>query len=234
MINQCGGEKKKKQKPVIYDILKECSTIVKDDFWIQFYEDLASGKSTKGIYIINGTIQTSNKRSGFSYSIMDKAPEVIVRELHYLLTNIAGICSKKDINKKKQVVKDIEDELAEYEKYKWTSIKRKNIKNMLILNYVIKMNKKYGLTWDDTIMLYKTILNAFEFKTHTSKDVIYTNGSIVGINDIVYDKTRKTMVNTRELPSNSNKNNQKESSDEYFVENLFENYINNWIKHIKN
>ncbi len=100
-----------RQKEIIYPILRECSTIIKDEFWRQFYEDLAAAKSTKGIYISNGIIQTSNKRNGFSYSITDKAPEVIVRELHHLLLTHTSICSRKDMNKKRQLVKEIETNL---------------------------------------------------------------------------------------------------------------------------
>jgi hypothetical protein len=220
---------KGKYKDVIYHILYECSMIVKDEFWKQFYEDLASGKTTKGIYITNGIVQTSNKRNGFVYSITDKAPEVIVTELHYLLTTHTSICSKKDMNKKKQFVQDIEDELNEYDQSKWTSIKRKNIRIMLLVDYAIHLNKLYGLSWPETMLAYKTIINSFDSKTHSSKDVVYENGKILNIEDIVVTKDKKKIINNR-LSDKKIDNTIEDKTNCLLLQDLFEPYIIAWSK----
>lgn len=220
--------KKGRQKEVIYSILIECSEIVTDDFWKQFYKDLATGKSTKGIYITNGVIQTSNKRNGFIYTITDKAPEIIVEELHHLLTTYTNICSKKDISKKRQILKEIEDEIEEYKTSKWSSIKRKNYKNSLFIEYVLGLKKTYDMSWQATINAYKTITYAFECKTHGSKDVNYINGKIVDIEDIEY--MDGNIVNNREIIEEIREEN---TEGNISLQRLFESYINSWAKFIK-
>jgi hypothetical protein len=225
-------QKRGRQKEVVYDILVECAALMKDEFWKQFYEDLAVGKSTKGIYITNGVIQTSNKRNGFVYSITDKAPQVIVAELHHLLTTHTSICSRKDMNKKRQFVKEIEEELQEYDEAKWTSIKRKNIRNMLLVDYAIHLNKIHSLSWPATMSAYQTIINAFESKTHSSKDVIYSNGKVRDIVDIELSEDEDSIINTRQEQVSEYVSEEPEGKM-IMLQNLFDPYISAWIKTIK-
>lgn len=232
--------KKTRQREILYPILKECSTLVSDKFWKQFYEDLACGKSTKGLYISNGIIQTSNKRNGINYSITDKAPEVIVKELHHLLLTYTNICSKKDMNQKRSIILELEEELKAYDESEWTSIKRKNVRNMLLVDYAVKLHKKYNLDWKTTINAYHTIINAFENKTHTSKDVNYSHGKINHINDIDYEDNK--IINTRNISTNDQDDTilnfpintfTNQSSNSIMLQNVFDNYLNAWLKHIK-
>jgi hypothetical protein len=225
--------KKPRQKEIIYPILKECSLIVKDRFWKQFYEDLSSGKSTKGLYISNGVIQTSNKRNGFYYPITDKAPEVIVTELHRLLTTHTNICSRKDLNQKLSIVKVLKKELSEYDNSEWTSIKRKNVRNMLIVEYAIRLHKELELSWASTIQAYHTILNAFENKTHSSKDVVYSKGKIHDILDIEYDEETKNMINTRKIEVEDEEKEEIITEPGISLQSMFESYVNACIKHVK-
>lgn len=233
MTTKAKPVKNKRSKLVecVYPILMECSDIVQDDFWKQFYKDLSIGKGARGVYILNGIIQTSNKRGGFTYSISDKAPEVILQELHHLLTTYTSICSRKDVSKKKQFIKDLEDELKEYDKSKWTSIKRKNIRNMLMVNYAVYLKKEYNLDWDTAEKAYKTIVYAFETKTHTSKDIDYNEGKIDNITDIEYDADEGTIINNRSM--NDYMDEETDCNVLVKMEDLFEPYIHSWVKFVK-
>ena len=222
--------KKTRQKEIIYSILIECSELVTDEFWKQFYKDLSTGKSTKGIYITNGVIQTSNKRNGFIYTITDKAPEVIVHELHYLLTTHTNICSKRDIDKKRQILKEIDIELEKYKTCKWSIIKRKNYKNILIVDYVLLLQKEHNLSWSATINAYKTIMSAFDFKTHNSEDVNYVDGKIIDISDIEY--MGGEIVNKRPLSDELVKD-EIINEDNIMLQKLFEPYMYSWIKFVR-
>lgn len=220
-----GVSKKGRQKEIIYSILLDCSELVSDEYWKQFYKDLATGKSTKGIYITNGIIQTSNKRNGFIYSITDKTPETIVKELHHLLITHTNICSKKDISKKLQIIKQIEDEINYYKSCKWSSIKRKNYRNMLLVEYCLYLKRKYNLSWTNTINAYKIIIFAFDSKTHSSNDVVYNNGKVTNIYDIIY--SNESMINTRQIIEDI-----KDTDTCISIQKLFEPYITAWIKYI--
>jgi hypothetical protein len=224
--------KRGRQRDVIYPILSECASLVKDEYWRQFYDDLAVGKPTKGIWISNGVVQTSNRRNGFSYNITDKAPEVIIAELHHLLIAHTSICSRKDMIKQKQFMKEIEEELEEYDRGKWTSIKRKHMRTMLLVDYAINLGKRYKLSWPAIIGAYNVITNAFESKTHNSKDVSYENGEIVDIDDIELDTDKGVIVNIRkdDIPDSCPDDEPKHA---VILQSLFEPYLAAWIKTIK-
>jgi len=222
--------KRGRQKDIIYGVLLECSSIAKDEFWRNFYEDLASGKASRGIYISNGVIHSSNKRGGFTYNITDKAPEVIVQELHYLLTTHTSICSRKDMTKKRQLVKEIQDELNEYDKGKWTAVKRKNVRNMLLVDFSLNLKQKYNLTWPATLSAYQTILTAFDCRTHSSKDVNYERGKIRSIEDIEISEDGKTIINQRDVFDEPE---DVQESNAIYIQSLFEPYVSAWIKSIK-
>lgn len=226
---------KPKQKEVIYPILLECAAITKDEFWIQFFQDMASGKASKGVWISHGVIQSSNKRNGFSYSIADKAPEVIVAELHHLITTHTSICSRKDAAKKKAFVDELDDELTAYDEGKWTSIKRKNIRMMLLVDYAIQLQRAYNLGWLETISAYRTIVGAFESKTHTSKDVNYEDGKIISIDDIEFNEDETSIVNTRidNVDDFESKSEIPERKGPYMLHALFEFYVAALMKSIK-
>jgi hypothetical protein len=99
---------------------------------------------------------------------------------------------------------------------------------MLIVDYVLNLQKTYDLSWQATIQAYKTIISAFDSKTHNSKDVNYENGKIINIENIEYDN--ECIVNRRELI--------EEIKDDTIegnisLQKLFEPYIASWIKFIK-
>jgi len=227
-------KKKGRRKEIIYPILQECALLSKDDFWKQFYEDLSIGKSTKGIYIINGSIQTSNKRNGFTYNITDKSPEDIITELHSLLINYTGIYSKKDVAKRKQFVDEIEEELKEYKNSKWTSIKRKNVRLMLLADFAIYLGKKHSLPWSKVIQSFETIISAFDNKTHKSKDISYKNGKVLAIDDIEFDDEQKLIINLRQDKISDDTNSAAETETKtILLQNLFEPYMITRFKMIR-
>lgn len=222
-----------KPKEIIYPILSECADLVKDEFWKQLYQDLSAGKATKGIFISHGVIQSSNKRNGFQYSITDKAPEVIVVELHHLITTHTSICSRKDVSKKQSFIEDLENELAEYHKGKWTSIKRKNLRMILLVDYALHLQKQYNLDWTAAMAAHRTIVRAFEDKTHTSKDVEYEDGKIVSIQDIELDEDGKSIINLREDNVQETEATVSETNRPGLLKSLWEPYVAAWLKTLK-
>lgn len=223
-----------RNKEILYPILLECAKLTRDEFWVQFYQDLAIGKSTKGIFISHGVIQSSNnKRNGFAYSITDKAPEVIVPELHKLIISHTSICSRKDTVRRQTFLKEMSKELQEYKDGKWTSIKRKNLRAMLLVNYAISLQKAHNLSWDATIAAYRTIVMAFETKTHNSKDVDYENGKILNIDDIELSEDGTYIVNTRADSydmENDDLNASIQPNGPGLLRGLWEPYLSTWMK----
>lgn len=215
-----------------YPVLIECANIVSDSFWEQFYKDLASGKGSRGIYISNGIIQTTNKRSGFKYSIIGKTPEIIISELQKLFSRSTSLFSKKDTTKKKNIIKEIKQELDNADSSKWSSIKRKQIKFLHIVNYVIRLREKHNFPKKNLEYNYKVIINAFETKTHTSKDVVFEDGKIQYIVDIEMSDDKTHLVNNRSINEYEIGEVSEAKLMGYVLQKMFEGYIINWEKYV--
>jgi hypothetical protein len=129
----------------------------------------------------------SYKFKEFSYKIEKKDPEILYNDIYSLLVKKLGLLSHKDKIKKKIDFTNIEEEIKEYRK-SWSNIRKKNIKDLLIENYVIDMKNKYNLTVKQARNLLSLIFIGMVFKVIVVKDIIYEDGVIKNINGISFKK----------------------------------------------
>lgn len=175
------------KKELLYPIFEECSNLITDEYWKSFYEDLSFGKTPKCLYISNDTICTTNKKKSFTYSFVNKEANVIVKELHTLILENTNLCSNKDLKKKKLDIEITRKKIEKTNKItKFSMIKSKNIKDLLITNFVIDMKHKYNLSWAQSQLLLSIISTAFICKNLTSQDVVYENNKIKSIKGLKF------------------------------------------------
>lgn len=202
---------------VLYPILLECIQYTTDEFWKNLFEDLSYGKCPKSIYISNNTIYSSNKRKVFSYIIpMDgtKHAKDVFTEIRELFINNTSICSHIDITKRKEKLKQkTEDEITD--KTSWSDVRKKNLREIFIVKYVSRMQKKYKLTWTSARHLYSLIQLGFINKTQTSKDVNFSNKRIESIDGIEYDSIKKHFINKNLETEYSKEKEEEEDSGNY-------------------
>jgi len=225
-------EKSKRQKEIIYPLLKECSSIQDDEFWKSLFCDLSRGKCPKGILIYNGLISSSNKRNSFTYNINDKTdPVETSEELINILKKNACIYSSNDIQTKEVSIQDFK---TEYEALKntdsWKKIPTRKMKENLILNYVFKLKKQYKLKNKQSQDLYENIKGAlFDYKSHRSEDVIMKNGEIYKILDFEYSDEFKNIYNFR---TEKYEEKVKENVKKDILGSKWEKYITNVIRSV--
>ena len=175
------------KKDIIYPIFLECSQFITDKFWDNIFEDLAYGKAHYGTYISKGSLTCKYKDKEFIYKIEKKDPEILYNEVYVLLTKKLGLLSHQDKINKKIDFQNIEDEIKEGRK-NWNSIRKKNIKDLLIENYVITMKNKYLLTIKQAKYLLSIIFIGMIFKIISVKDIEYRDGIITKIEGINFKK----------------------------------------------
>jgi hypothetical protein len=175
------------KKDIIYPIFLECSQFITDKFWDNIFEDLAFGKAPYGTYISKGSLTCKYKDKEFIYKIEKKDPEILYNEVYVLLTKKLGLLSHQDKINKKIDFQNIEDEIKEGRK-NWNSIRKKNIKDLLIENYVITMKNKYLLTIKQAKYLLSIIFIGMIFKIISVKDIEYRDGIINKIEGINFKK----------------------------------------------
>jgi hypothetical protein len=161
---------KQKKKEICYPIFLQVSQFTKDNFWIFIFEDLAFGITPFGTYIDNSkTIHSRLKGKQFNYNFSNKTSKEIYNDLIDIFKNKLKIFSKLDY----YIQKTQFDKMLEEKNKDWKDIKKKNIKDILIENYVIEMKQKYSLSVSQTQKLLHCILLGFNFKLLINKDVNY-------------------------------------------------------------
>lgn len=181
------------KKEIIYPIFLECSQFITDHFWINIFEELAYGQTPYGTYINKDFFCCNYKSKEFSYKIEKKDSSKLYNDIYFLLTNKLGLLSHNDKLKKKLDFHAIENNLKFY-RQKWSDIRKKNIKDLLIENYVIKRKREYNLDIKQAKYLLYVIFIAMIFKIITIKDIQYENGEIVNIDGISF-QNKKIILN---------------------------------------
>lgn len=186
------------KKEIIYPIFLECCEFIDDVFWKNIFEDLSYSKCPYGTYISKDFFCCNYKNKEFSYKIENKDANQLFTDIYNLLSKKLGLLSHKDKLKKKIDFVNIEAEIKEYRK-NWSNIRKKNIKDLLIENYVISMKNKYSLTAKQARYLLSIIFVGMVFKVITVKDIDYENGEINNINGIAFKK--KEIILERDIYS---------------------------------
>jgi len=137
-----------------------------DIFWRNVFEHLAYNVCPTGTYIDNDTFICHIKGKQFSYYFGDKSLSEIYDTIKPFLENTLHITSSNDYNIRKQSIEQLQV------KY-WKDIKKKHIKDILIVNYVIKLYKKHNLPVQRGQYILNRLTMGFAFKLISSDDVVY-------------------------------------------------------------
>ena len=181
---------------LLYPIFLDCCSFVKDDFWKYIFEDLAYGRSPYGTYIKKGFLCCNYKNKEFSYKIQkDKDSQQVYNEVYDLLHNKYGLLSNIDIQNKKKYFELINQDEQDEQKNNWNSIKKKNIKNILIENFIIEKKSKYNLILKKCKILLSIIIIGFLFKTLSSENIRYEDGRIKDIDMFKFEQN-DIIINT--------------------------------------
>ena len=129
---------------LVYPFFLKCCEYTDDIFWKFVFEDLAYGKSPYGTYITKNFLCCNYKNKEFSYKIEpNKDPKQLFENIHRLLFYKFGLMSEKDKLSRRKIFENTKNTIENNCKQSWNNIKKKNIKNIIIENFIIRMKKKY-------------------------------------------------------------------------------------------
>jgi len=174
------------RKEIIYPIFLECTQYTPDVFWQNIFEDLGYGITPYGTYFSKDYLCCNYKKKEFNYKIEKKESNILFKEVYNILSKKLGLLSQtQKIERKKDFV-DFEDKIKDSRKT-WNDIRKKNIKELLIEQYAVKMKNKYSLSIKQSRKLFKVIIIALVLKIITTSDIHYENGNILKINGINFE-----------------------------------------------
>ena len=179
-------------KELLYPFFLECCTHTTNIFWENIFKDLAHGKAPYGSYISKGFLCYKHKKKGFSYKIERKEASKLYKEVYNLLTNKLGLLSYEQRREQQQGFQEMENQQKQIHD-DWGSIRKKNLKDILIELFIIRMKNKYKLSIKQSKQLMSTINMALVFQTISGDDIHYTDGEIKTIEGVIFDQEKFTI-----------------------------------------
>lgn len=183
------------KKEIVYPFFIECCKYTDDEYWKSIFEDLAYSITPYGVYINKNFMVCNYKDKEFSYKIQKKDPKELFEDICNIFRNKLGLLSRDEIIKKRNDIDNMKDDIRNYTD--WSSIKKKNIKEILIENYAINMRAKYSLSLAQTRYLVSIIFLAFIFKVLSADDITISNGAIENIEGLEYETGK--IIMTRDI-----------------------------------
>ena len=177
------------KKEIVYPIFLECCPHAKNSFWENIFEDLAYGKTPYGTYISKDFLCCSYRKKDFSYKIERKKSIQVHNDIYRLLTVKLGLFSPQEKIQHKKDFENLEITMR-YSRDDWSSIRKKNVKELLVELFVARMKNKYSLTLKKSRYLLSVIFMAMVFKVITSDDIDYSDGIINNIEGIKFSKNK--------------------------------------------
>uniref|UniRef100_A0A6C0E0I1 Uncharacterized protein n=1 Tax=viral metagenome TaxID=1070528 RepID=A0A6C0E0I1_9ZZZZ len=215
------------KKEILYPMFLECFQFTTDSFWENVFEDLAYGKTPYGTYINKNFLCCNYKNKEFSYKIEKKDPLLLYNDVYNLLVKKLGLLSVRDKLNKKIDFNNIEEDLKNTRK-NWNNIRKKNIKDLLIENYVINMKNKYNLNVSQSRKLISTIFIGLIFKVFSVKDINYDDGVITSIDGITFEDNK--VILERDIYDIENDYRKCILIDKQLISDNWEKYLNNLQK----
>lgn len=189
---------------ITYPYLLECCNYTTDAYWKSIFTNLSCGIPPHGVYIHKDFLVCNYKDKAFSYKLIPKNPEDTFYEIYKLFKNKLQIFSRDDILQKQDEIDGLNKTIVYGA---WGDIKRKNVKDMLVENFVLEMKNKYALTHNQSRDLLNIINIGLIFKYISHKDIIMTDGKITEIcciafePDCVFKYTRDIFIHTDVKPA---------------------------------
>jgi len=197
-----------------------CSEHATNSFWKNVLEEMGKGKSPRSIYVCDSTIFCSDKSINNSYTFeKEKSPKISCEEIIKFLQTNTCLCSEEEEAEKKQISR--QRKKGEEVVQSWSQIKKKHIKELLIMDYVILKMKQHHLTVEEGINFLKMIRLSLIYRIHSSKDIEYKNEKIENIHGFVWNEKKKCFMNQKlvlsKIPKEQKEIVQKNLSDRWIT-----------------
>lgn len=183
-----------KERAIIFPIFEECKNYTLDRCWMDWFSNFACNRFPAGV-------KYDSKHKNLIIKIDNKPIEVIAlpedpprlfTTLMTVMKQKLGMRSTRDLKIQKEEIEHAIKQRSIDLECDFKKIKPKHLKDQLIMNYIISLKEKYGLSVSEYNVAVSIVQLGFQFKSITPDNVLYENGEIQDIDGLTFDKkTRK-------------------------------------------
>ncbi len=168
-------------------IFKQCADISDDPFWRDLFNSGYKGIFPKGITYKNGHLLYGSKTVQLS-----DIPSEAYSQITSFYTNMKGIKSKMDIER--ELYQNTQRRLKFTSNNSWSAFKSKNVKTILISDYLLSLKEKYSISEEKFKELYTIVRSAITSGNICGKDIEMEDGTIKNISSLIWDDVQKNFI----------------------------------------
>lgn len=182
------GEKRS-EKRIVHEHFEECSQYTLDPFWKQVFQDCARGRFPKNtMYNVNNNIFHIKGSKKEQVYILTNIPETDFQELKKLFIEELNMRSEQDKKQVKDKMLYIRKQIEDSFHGDWKQIRKKNIKDAILRDYIITLEEKYMLNEDELQQLWKVVSLGVAFNWINDKTIEYSERSIDKITNLYFNE----------------------------------------------
>ena len=167
-------------KEIIYPHFLRCCQETEDLYWKYIFEDLSYGRAPYGVYFTKGFMCCGFKGKEFSYRVDPNIPvPQLFKEVKTILKSKLGIQSSSDILSSREKFEKTSERLALNECNDWNLIKKKEVKCLLLENFIISQSKSLNRMQQKKLL--SSLMLAIQLKIINNEDININEGRVVEI-----------------------------------------------------
>ena len=169
---------------ILFPDVYSCRDYIITRFWKKIFYNLSLGKSPYGTFIKNDSLYCTYKNKEFIVSLKNPEPVLLYTRIKFFLKHKLGLMCKNERKRKRVKFDNINDTINDNRKT-WLDIKKKNVREYYIEQFVLDMKKKYNLSdIKSKQLLAELFINIF-LKNIKPTDIIYNGNDISSINGLI-------------------------------------------------
>lgn len=182
-----------KERAIIFPLFEECKNYTLDKCWMEWFSNFACNKFPSGVKYDpkNRNLILKIENKPMEIVGLPEDPPQLFNTLMFIMKQKLGMRSTRDLKIQKEQIDHVIKQRNIDLECDFKKIKPAHLKKQLIMNYIISLKQKYGLSSSEYNMAVSTVQLGFQFKAIKVDDVIYEEGEIKDIKGLVFDSKKR-------------------------------------------
>jgi len=204
-----------------------------DPFWKNKFIEALYGNFPPKITFRNNILNFTKNNKRETVELLDKVDVFQNIEIYKgFITKHTCIKSRIEFKEDNRRNKEIELNTKSIEDYKWKEIKKKKIKEVLIWNYINRLNEQYKLNEEEKYKLFVIVQSNLILKKIGPNTIEYEEGEVKNISNLFFDELKREFTITGNYPKKKEAYNMDYSLLNIYDINKTISYSDKWKKYI--
>jgi hypothetical protein len=192
----------KNKRVIEYPIFEEIMNLQKDNFWISFFDECATGRFPRGFKYGNNILYYRVKNKNIETLVPEEPLEAEIVVKRFIYEN-AGIISPIDLNEKREAEEQRIASLSVNENIQWISIRNDKDQSIILSSFIDTISESMDLSNEESKSLYQIIKLGIYSGFLTSDNIVMSGGNITEIIGLEFNADNRKFLINEEVRKNA-------------------------------